>query len=240
MGVEDRRAVVLRQDSADQRRAVAQRRGRPWLRLQAGVSLDGRTALSNGVSQWINGDESRADSHAWRQRADAVLTGIGTVLADDPRLDVRLVATTRQPRRVVVDSRLSTPPDANLFSAPGAVLIYTAQMDRGRARALRSRGAAIGVQAGADGQVDLLGVLTDLAAQGVLEVHVEAGATLNGALLRAGLVDELLVYLAPKLLGAGPGLAAIGPFARLEEGPALAIHSCRRIGSDVRLVVRPI
>ena len=179
------------------------RRGRPWVRLKVAASLDGRTALPDGSSQWITGEAARADGHRWRARASALLTGIGTVLEDDPRLDVRLAPTPRQPLRVVVDSRLQTPAAARILDAPGEVLIYTAGHDASREAAWHARGVRLVALPGAQAKVDLGAMLADLAARGINELHVEAGHKLNGSLLRAGLVDELLVYLAPKLLGAG-------------------------------------
>jgi len=226
------------QTSTDQRRDVARSRGRPWVRLQAGVSLDGRTALDNGLSQWINGEESRIDSHAWRHRADAVLTGIGTVLADDPRLDVRLVPAKSQPLRVVLDSKLRTPATARLFDAPGPIRIYTGGAGDPRGFPVRERGAVIRELANAGGQIDLAAVMQDLSSAGVQEIHVEAGSRLNGALLHAGLVDELLVYVAPKLLGTGAGLAAIGTLQSLDEALKLRVRSLDLIGADVRLILQ--
>ena len=214
-------------------------RARPWVRMKIAASLDGRTALLNGSSQWITGLAARADGHAWRRRAGAVLTGIGTVLADDPRLDVRLVDTARQPLRAVVDSHLSTPPTARLLDAPGAALIYTATPGAQRSAALEARGAKIEALAGPDGKVDLAAMLADLARRGVNELHVEAGPRLNAALLRAGLVDELLVYLAPKLLGIGREMAAFGPLADLAEASAFEFTDLARIGPDLRLLARP-
>ena len=213
-------------------------RGRPWLRLKAAVSLDGRTALENGVSQWITGPAARTDGHAFRRRAGAVLTGVGTVMDDDPRLDVRLVETAKQPLRVVVDSRLETPPTAKLLAPPGAVLIYAAQPHAEREAALRAAGAEIAYQPGAGGKVDLAAMLADLAKRGVNELHVEAGHKLNGSLVREGLVDEFLVYMAPRLLGIGRELAAFGPLTRLEDTLDLRWTSVERIGEDLRLIAR--
>lgn len=213
-------------------------RGRPWLRLKAAVSLDGRTALENGVSQWITGAAARTDGHAFRRRAGAVLTGVGTVLDDDPRLDVRLVETAKQPLRVVVDSRLETPPTAKLLAPPGAVLIYAAQPHAEREAALRAAGAEIAYQPGAGGKVDLAAMLADLAKRGINELHVEAGHKLNGSLVREGLVDEFLVYMAPRLLGIGRELAAFGPLTRLEDTLDLRWTSIERIGEDLRLIAR--
>ena len=185
-------------------------RGRPWVRLKAAVSLDGRTALNNGASQWITGSAARTDGHAYRKRAGAVLTGVGTVLDDDPRLDVRLVETARQPLRVVVDSRLEMPATARLLDPPGQVLVYTALPDPARQAALQARGAEIALMAGANGKVDLPALLADLARRGINELHVEAGHKLNGSFVREGLVDEFLIYMAPCLLGVGRELAAPG------------------------------
>ncbi len=215
-------------------------RKRPWVRLKAAVSLDGRTALDNGVSQWITGPAARADGHAWRKRAGAVLTGIGTVIEDDPRLDVRLVDTAMQPLRVIVDSRLDTPPAARILDAPGRVLIYTAaEPDAGRTAALKARGAEIAIAPGASGKVDLPQMLNDLAARGINELHVEAGHKLSGSFVREGCVDEFLIYQAPKLLGSsGHGLASFGPLERLEDAVTLRFMSLEQVGDDVRLIAR--
>jgi diaminohydroxyphosphoribosylaminopyrimidine deaminase / 5-amino-6-(5-phosphoribosylamino)uracil reductase len=209
------------------------------VRMKAAVSLDGRSALNNGVSQWITGQAARADGHAFRKRAGAVLTGVGTVLDDNPRLDVRLVETARQPLRVIVDSRLDTPPGARILDAPGPVLIYAAQPVAQREAALRERGAEIAFAPGPNGKVDLAVLLKDLAQRGVNELHVEAGHKLNGSLVREGLVDEFLVYLAPRLLGIGRELAAFGPLERIEDGPALRFVSVTPIGDDLRVIARP-
>jgi diaminohydroxyphosphoribosylaminopyrimidine deaminase/5-amino-6-(5-phosphoribosylamino)uracil reductase len=214
-------------------------RGRPWLRMKVAVSLDGRTALANGASQWITGEPARRDGHAWRKRAGALLTGVGTVLDDDPRLDVRLVETAHQPLRVIVDSRLESPPASRIFDPPGEVLVYAAQPDATRRAALEARGARIAVAANAGGKVDLAAMLADLAARGINELHVEAGHKLNGSLVREGLVDEFLVYMAPKLLGAGRELAAFGPLAQLQDAPQLRFVDLTRIGDDIRLIARP-
>jgi diaminohydroxyphosphoribosylaminopyrimidine deaminase/5-amino-6-(5-phosphoribosylamino)uracil reductase len=213
-------------------------RHRPWVRLKIAASLDGRTALDNGVSQWITGPEARRDGHAWRRRAGAVLTGIGTVLADDPGLDVRLVPTARQPLRVVVDSRWRTPASARLLKLPGQVLIVGAGSPPLAADALRVTGAELASLGGGDDRVDLVALMADLARRGVNELHVEAGARLNGSLLQAGLVDELLVYQAPCLLGAGRGMAELGAFTRLDQAPRFRIHELERVGADLRLRCR--
>lgn len=214
-------------------------RGRPWVRLKAAVSLDGRTALENGASQWITGPQARADGHAWRKRAGAVLTGVGTVLDDNPRLDVRLVETALQPLRVIVDSRLETPPASRILDAPGSVLLYAAAPDDTRRAALEARGAQIALVPGPSAKVDLPAMLADLAARGINELHVEAGHKLNGSFVREGLVDEFLIYIAPKLLGLGRELAAFGPLERLQDGLALRFVGVATVGDDLRLIARP-
>jgi diaminohydroxyphosphoribosylaminopyrimidine deaminase/5-amino-6-(5-phosphoribosylamino)uracil reductase len=213
-------------------------RRRPWLRMKIAASLDGRTALSDGTSQWITGEAARTDGHAWRKRASALLTGIGTVLEDDPRLDVRLVPTAHQPLRVLVDSKLQTPANARILAPPGAVLLYAALHDGAAAAALQARGATVTVLPNATGKVDLQAMLADLAERGVNELHVEAGHKLNGSLLRDGLVDELLVYLAPRLLGAGREMAAFGPLQRLGDSLDFAFTDIQRVGDDLRIVAR--
>ena len=214
-------------------------RGRPWLRLKVAVSLDGRTALADGSSQWITGEAARNDGHAWRKRAGAVLTGAGTVRDDDPRLDVRHVETARQPLRIVVDSRFETPPDARIVAPPGQVLVYGAIDDAPRRRALEARGVGIALMSLPACKVDLAAMVADLGTRGINELHVEAGEKLNASLLAAGLVDELLVYVAPSLIGAGRGLAALGPIARLDDKLAFAFTHVDRVGDDLRLRLRP-
>lgn len=213
-------------------------RGTPWVRLKAAASLDGATALANGASQWITSPMARADGHAWRARACAVLTGIGTVLDDNPRLDVREVPTPRQPHVVVVDSQLQTPLDARLFMAGRTCYIYTAVQDEAKIAALKARGATVICLPDTNGKVDLAAMLRDLASRGVNELHVEAGHKLNGSLLREGLVDEMLIYMAPMLLGSGLGLAHIGPFDALSQGLKLEFMSVERLGPDLRIVAR--
>lgn len=214
-------------------------RGRPFVRLKAAASLDGRTALPDGQSQWITAEAARRDGHSWRRRAGAVLTGIGTVRDDDPRLDVRLVETQLQPLRVVVDSRLETPVDARLLAAPGKVLIYAAQPNLEREAALAAAGAEVVFKPGASAKVDLQALLQDLGARGINELHVEAGHKLNGSLVKAGLVDEYLIYLAPKLLGLGREIAAFGPLHSLDEAVELQWREIAQVGDDLRLLARP-
>jgi diaminohydroxyphosphoribosylaminopyrimidine deaminase/5-amino-6-(5-phosphoribosylamino)uracil reductase len=210
----------------------------PWVRLKAAASLDGRTALDNGVSQWITSEAARADGHAWRARSCAVLTGVGTVLQDNPRLDVRLVETPRQPRLVIVDSQLNTPPDALVFDTDRDVLIYAANPDSNRRAALEARGAVVIALPDTRGKVDLDAMLADLAKREINELHVEAGHKLNGSLIREGWVDELLLYLAPKLMGQGAGIADLGPYTALAQAHTLDIHSCEQVGADLRIVAR--
>jgi diaminohydroxyphosphoribosylaminopyrimidine deaminase/5-amino-6-(5-phosphoribosylamino)uracil reductase len=214
----------------------------PWVRLKAAASLDGKTALPNGASQWITGEAARADGHAWRARASAILTGVGTVLDDNPRLDVRDAQTSRQPQLVVVDSQLQTPPVAHIFIAPRPVWIYAAGPNDTKAAALEARGATITYLPNAQGKVDLAALMADLARREVNELHVEAGHKLNGSLLREGLVDELLLYFAPKLLGDGLGMAsnafADGPLRSLSGALPLEFRCVDRLGDDLRIVAR--
>jgi len=248
-GIERLRAAGIVVDMADDDTARACRelnvgfhsrveRGRPWVRMKIAASLDGRTALPDGTSQWITGEAARADGHAWRRRCGAVLSGIGTVLEDDPRLDVRLVPAARQPLRVVVDSHLMTPTAARVLAPPGEVLIYAAAEEAARAEALRACGAEIAWLPGAHGKVDLPAMIADLARRGVNELHVEAGHKLNASLLREGLVDELLVYLAPVLLGDGREMAALGNLGALADARRWVFTDLARVGGDVRLMAR--
>ncbi|WP_374668668.1 bifunctional diaminohydroxyphosphoribosylaminopyrimidine deaminase/5-amino-6-(5-phosphoribosylamino)uracil reductase RibD [Ramlibacter sp.] len=212
--------------------------GLPWVRMKVAASLDGRTALDNGASQWITSPEARQDGHAWRLRAGAVLTGIGTVLDDDPLLDVRLVPAPAQPALVVVDSRLQLPAEARLWGVQRPLIIYGAVPDAARQAELSARGATVVLLPGPGGKVDLAALLRDLAARGINELHVEAGHKLNGSLLRAGLVDELLAYVAPCLLGTGRPLAELGALERLDDRLAFEFTQVDRVGPDVRLLAR--
>lgn len=221
-------------------------RARPWVRLKVAVSLDGRTALPNGASQWITHPPARHDGHAFRRRAGAVLTGVGTVLDDDPRLDVRGWPCTVQPLRIVVDSALRTPVGARLLAPPGAVCIAHAEgADTGpgapAAQALREAGAELlSVPTNRAGKTDLGALLSRLAARGVNELHLEAGEKLNGSFLRSGFVDELLVYQAPRLMGEGAALAALGPWGQMDDTLGFEIDEVRRVGPDLRLrLLRP-
>lgn len=211
-------------------------RGTPWLRLKAAASLDGRTALANGTSQWITGEAARRDGHAWRARSCAVLTGIGTVKDDDPRLTVRHVETSRQPLKVVVDSRLETPPTARVLDG-GHVLIASARDDRDAAVPLIDRGAEVVALPNPHGKVDLPELMRELARRGINEVLAEAGTKLSGSLIREGVVDELLLYLAPCLLGdTAAGIAALPELASLDQRRRLAIRDLRMVGEDLRIL----
>jgi len=210
----------------------------PWVRMKVATSLDGRTALSNGESQWITSAAARADGHASRARACAVLTGIGTVLKDNPCLDARLVDTPRQPHVVVVDSRMDTPPDASIFIAGRAVYICASVENEAKKSALEAAGATVLHLPGADGKVDLTAMLRELARREINEVHVEAGQTLNGALVQAGLVDEFLVYMAPKLIGPGMDMAQLSPLAHLQDALTLDFTSVSQVGPDIRIAAR--
>ena len=215
-------------------------RHRAWVRMKVAASLDGRTALPDGRSQWITGEAARADGHAWRRRAGAVLTGIGTVRDDNPRLDVRLVPSALQPRRVVVDSDFATPPTARLLVGPGRALVVGARERPDRMAALCAAGAELLLLPGSDGRVDLLALIDHLSAAGINELHVEAGATLNAALINAGLVDEMLVYLAPKLLGPGRDMAALPLLPSLAQAFEMRFEAISPLGPDVCLRARRI
>jgi diaminohydroxyphosphoribosylaminopyrimidine deaminase/5-amino-6-(5-phosphoribosylamino)uracil reductase len=213
-------------------------RGMPWVRSKIAMSLDGRTALGNGKSQWITGDAARQDVQRWRARSCAVLTGINTVLADDARLNVREIEMPRQPLRVVLDSQLRIPLEARVLIG-GGVLIYTAMHDAEKSAALEQAGASVCVLPDGKGQVDLPAMLRDLAQRGCNEVLVEAGSILNGALLRTGLVDELLLYVAPQLLGeAARGMAQLGELTSLDQRVNLKWQDMRQVGNDLRITVR--
>lgn len=214
-------------------------RGRPWLRLKAAATLDGKTALDNGVSQWITGDDARRDAHRWRARSCAVLTGIGTVRDDDPQLNVRAIPTERQPLRIVVDARLDTPLNARLLDG-GPVLIAAAVDDPARISALRHRGADVVVLPNQGGKVDLPALLAELGRRGINEVLAESGFKLNGSLLREGCVDELVLYLAPSLVGdAARGLFNLPALSSLADKRQLAFRDVRLVGRDLRIVARP-
>jgi diaminohydroxyphosphoribosylaminopyrimidine deaminase/5-amino-6-(5-phosphoribosylamino)uracil reductase len=216
-------------------------RGTPWLRSKIGMSLDGRTALANGASKWITGEAARRDVQHWRARSCAVLAGIDTVLVDDARLNVRDIAGARQPLRVVLDSKLRIPTSARVLhgAGNGSVLIYTAISDNNKSSALEQAGASVCVLPDGNGQVDLPAMMVDLAQRGCNEVLVEAGSTLNGALLRAGLTDELLLYVAPQLLGdVARGMAQLGELDSLDQRVKLVWKDMRQVGTDLRIMAK--
>lgn len=235
----DVRCGLLRQEAIEANLGFFMRmqRGRPWVRLKIAATLDGRTALANGAARWITGPAARADGHAWRARACALLTGSATVRADDPLLTVREVATPRQPLRVVADSSAGIAPTARLFDG-NPVLIASAHPAPERSEFFAAHNAEVYSCPGPDGRVDLSALLVELGRRGINEVQVEAGPTLGGALLGAGLVDELLLYLAPILVGPGRPLLALPPLEDLAAGRRLQFHGCSAIGPDLRILAR--
>lgn len=233
-------AGLMAADAADLNIGFVSRmtRGRPWLRLKVAMSLDGRTALANGISQWITGPDARRDAHFFRARSCAMLTGIGTVRDDDPSLTVRDVETTRQPLRVVLDGWLELRPTAKVL-ANGNALVFCSTDDEARADALRAKGAEVVCLPDGTGKVDLHGMLLELGRRGISEVTMEAGARLNGAMIKAGCVDELLIYQAPILMGdKARGLAVLPELTVLAERQELEIFDTRKVGRDLRLRAR--
>ncbi len=217
-------------------------RARPYVRTKLAASLDGRTAMASGESKWITGDAARVDVQRWRARSSAMLTGSGTVRIDDPALTVRDFIVARQPLRVVVESRREPmPADARLLQEAGETLVATAGMDPERAHLLRAAGAEVVVLAGEEGRVDLSALLRELAGRGVNEVMVEAGPRLNGALLAQGLVDEIVLYLAPHLMGdTARGLFHLPGLQRLAERIELEMVDVRAVGQDWRVQARVV
>jgi diaminohydroxyphosphoribosylaminopyrimidine deaminase/5-amino-6-(5-phosphoribosylamino)uracil reductase len=217
-------------------------RARPWVRVKIAASLDGKTALHNGSSQWITGPAARDDGHAWRARACAILTGIGTVRADNPQLNVRAVATTRQPQRIVIDSRLEIDPKARILEGGGTWIVTAAAhpAHSEKQAQLEAAGAHILIMPNADGKVDLLRLMQELGKRNINELHVEAGAKLNASLLREGCVDELLTYLAPAILGDARGMFDLPPLERLDRQQRLRFHAIQQIGEDIRILARLI
>jgi diaminohydroxyphosphoribosylaminopyrimidine deaminase/5-amino-6-(5-phosphoribosylamino)uracil reductase len=221
------------------------RRGVPYVRSKLAVSLDGRTALANGASQWITSVEARSDVHRWRARSSAVLTGSGTIVDDDPALDARRAEAEipesigiKQPLRVVIDARLKMPPTAKTLSLPGEVLVLTTRaLDDPKAEALRAAGARVDRIAGDAEHCDLRAVIAHLGALEINDVWVEAGAGLNGALLKAGLIDELIIYMAPRVLGAtARGMFEVPALESLADDYRVAFDDIRKIGADLRII----
>ena len=223
-------------------------RGLPWVRLKVAASLDGKTALANGNSQWITGPEARRDGHAYRARSCAILTGIGTVIEDDPQLNVRDVVTPRQPLKIIVDSNLQTPPDAKILKE-GRVLIVCAVEDAAgsesvsgaseRRVALRDKGFEVLCLPNQQGKVDLASLMKELAKRDLNEIHVESGFKLNGSMLREECVDEILIYFAASIIGhTGQGMFNLPELTDLEERRKLRIHRVNLVGPDLRLIAR--
>ncbi len=242
-------AGLMEQEAAELNAGFFKRmqQGRPLVRVKLAMSLDGRTALANGESRWITGEAARSDVQQWRARSSAVLTGVGTVLADDPRLDVRLPDETpgrarRQPLRIVLDTRLRTPLASRLLQTGGEVLILTgvADADDARAVSLAAHGARLESLPTDAGRLALPAVLDRLGELELNEVLVEAGATLAGELLRQSLIDELLLYVGPRLLGPdGRSLVTLPKLAGLAAAPAFAFFEMQQLGEDLRLRLRP-
>ena len=212
-------------------------RARPWVRMKSAASLDGITALHNGQSQWITGEAARADGHAWRARACAILTGIGTVKSDNPQLNVRAVDTPRQPRRIIVDSKLEIELDARVLHG-GASWIVAAAPNPDKESQLRAAGHDVILLPNASGKVDLAALMLELGRRAINEVHVEAGSKLNGSLVREGCVDELLLYMAPSLVGQGQGMFALPALEQLDQQYRLRFHDVRQVGEDLRVLAR--
>jgi len=212
-------------------------RGKPWVRMTTAASLAGMPALHTGKSQWSTGPVARADGHAWRARACAILTGIGTVKADDPQLNVRAVETPRQPRRIVVDSRLDISLDARILQGGGTWIVAAVANPEKEAQ-LQALGAEVIVLPNGDGKVDLPALMLELGRRQINEVHVEAGAKLNGSLIREGCVDELLVYLAPTLLGDAQGMFDLPALTDIKQQRTLQFHQVQQVGEDVRILAR--
>ncbi len=211
--------------------------GTPWVRLKVAASLDGKTALHNGSSQWITSAAARDDGHHWRARACAILTGIGTVKSDDPQLTVRAIETPRQPRRIIVDSRLEIDPQARVLQGESCWIIAV-QPDAAKAAVLQAMGHDVIYLPNQDGKVDLPALMRELGKRGMNELHIEAGTKLNGSLLRAGCVDELLVYFAPVVLGDAQGMFDLPALTSLEAKHRWRFHEVKQIGADVRILAR--
>ncbi len=213
--------------------------GRPFVRLKLAMSLDGRTALASGESQWLTGEAARRDVQRLRARSSAILTGIGTLLTDNPSLNVRLPEATRQPPRVILDTELRTPPTVQTLRLPGQVVIFTAVADPAKQAPLQAAGAELVVTPRADRGLNLQAVMAELARRECNELHVECGPTLAGALLQAGLVDELVIYMAPLLLGdKARGLFQLPELRRMSERTELVIVETRAVGRDLRIKLR--
>lgn len=215
-------------------------RGVPWVRVKLGASIDGRTALANGASRWITSEEARADVQNWRARSSVVLTGSGTVLKDNPRLDVRAAEAkeVRQPLRVILDTELRTPPKARILDAPGRTLIFTGPSNSGqRGAEFETRGVPIETMPRGKEGLDLRAVLNRLAEMEANEIWVECGPRLAGSFLREGLADELVFYFAPSVLGSSAqGMFELPAISSLDSALKLEFNDVRRIGPDLRII----
>lgn len=212
-------------------------RQRPWLRMKAAASLDGKTALHDGRSQWITSQQARDDGHWWRARACAIITGIGTVKEDDPQMNVRAIQTPRQPRRIVIDSRLEIDLHSKVLQG-GGTWIVAARPDVEKEARLRDAGNEVLMLPNAHGKVDLPGLMLELGRRGINELHAEAGFKLNGSLIREKCADELLLYLAPSVIGDAQGLFDLAAPDSLERVQRLAWHEVSRVGPDLRVLAR--
>jgi diaminohydroxyphosphoribosylaminopyrimidine deaminase/5-amino-6-(5-phosphoribosylamino)uracil reductase len=207
--------------------------------VKLAASADGRTAMANGESKWITGEAARADVQKWRARSSAILTGVSTVLTDDPLLDVRAMNIGRQPLRVVVDSRLRMSATARMLRGAGKTLVVTASQDMALTEKLKNAGAEVAYMPTRQKTVDLETLMKHLAWLEINEVLVEAGATLCGALLRANLVDELVLYYAPQIMGNNErGMFALPPLARMTDRVNFEISDVRSIGKDWRVIAK--
>jgi len=214
------------------------RTGMPWVRVKVAASLDGRTALASGESRWITSRAARQDGQRGRAMSSAVLTGVGTILADDPALNVRIEESDRQPLRVVLDSQLRTPSDSRVLQREGRVLIIGTTDNAERRRSLERQGAEVVILPASGGRPDLEAVLLLLAQRGANEIWVEAGATLAGSFVRERRFDELVVYLAPCLLGANARpLLELPVLASLGDRMPLRFAQCRSVGDDLCITV---
>ncbi len=210
--------------------------GKPWIRMKAAASLDGKTALHNNQSQWITGPEARADGHHWRARACAILTGIGTLKEDDPRLTVRAIPVSRQPVRIIVDSQLQTPVTAKALQG-GALIVHACQNPEKQADLLAA-GAELLFLPNSNGKVDLPALMLELGRREFNEVHIEAGSKLNSSLIQEGCVNELLLYIAPSLLGDARNLFDLPAIDDLDQKIRLRFHQVSQLGNDLRLLAR--
>ncbi len=235
----DVRCGLLRQQAIEANIGFFSRmnRGRPWVRIKIAASLDGRTALQNGMSKWITSEAARTDGHVWRARSCAIMTGIGTARIDNPLLSVHRVETVRQPLKVLVDSRLSIEEDARLFDG-NPVLVACARYDDARAARLQRKNVQVFACGADDRRIDLSALLLELGRRGINELQVEAGATLSGSLLREALADELLLYLAPVLIGPGRSMLDLPCLEDLAHAQSLRLYEITRIGPDLRIRAR--